>query len=85
MVTLPKDFVSIRYPGYFWNLKDQRLYSMKVTGILRPLSGPYKPNQFNRALYPVYQISVGGYKRNISVDSLKKLKAANSTIPMEAT
>ena len=47
MVTLPKDFVAIKFPGYFWNIKEQRLYSMKVTGVLRPLAGPYTPNHFN--------------------------------------
>ena len=83
MVTLPKDFVAIRYPGYFWNLKEQKLYSMKVTGVLRPLAGPYKPNPFNNYTCPVYQISVGGHKRGIGIDYLKKLKSANSTIPME--
>lgn len=83
MVTLPKDFVAIRYPGYFWNLKENRLYSMKVTGVLKPLAGPYKPNPFNNYTCPMYQISVDGQKRSIGTDYLKKLKAANSTIPME--
>jgi hypothetical protein len=85
MVTLPKDFVAIKHPGYFWHLKEQKLYSMKVTGILRPLAGPYKPNYFNHYDCPMYQISVNGRKRHIGIDYLKKLKAANSTIPMEAT
>jgi hypothetical protein len=84
MVTLPKDFVAIRYPGYFWNLKENRLYSMKVTGVLKPLAGPYKPNPFNHFNCPMYQISVNGSKRNIGIDYLRKLKAVNSTIPMES-
>ena len=60
MVTLPKDFVAIKFPGYFWNIKEQRLYSMKVTGVLRPLAGPYTPNHFNHLLAPAYRISING-------------------------
>jgi len=85
MVTLPKDFVAIRHPGYFWNLKEQKLYSMKVTGVLRPLAGPYEPNPFNHWFGPCYKISVNGRKRSVHMDYLNKLKPANSTIPMEKT
>lgn len=35
MVTLPKDFVATKYPGYFWNVVDKKLYSLKVTGELK--------------------------------------------------
>ena len=83
MVTLPKDFVATKYPGYFWNLKEEKLYSLKVTGILRPMAGPYNPNPFNNWGTPGYQISVGGHKRSLHLDYLKKLKAVNSVIPME--
>jgi hypothetical protein len=83
MVTLPADFVAIRFQGYFWNLKDQRLYSMKVTGVLRPLAGPCNPNPFNNYTCPGYMLSVDGRKRSIGTDYLKKLKLANSTVPME--
>jgi hypothetical protein len=34
MVTLPKDFVATKHDGYFWNLKEQKLYSIKVGGTL---------------------------------------------------
>lgn len=37
MVTLPKDFVATRYPGYFWNVVERKLYTLKVTGELRPM------------------------------------------------
>jgi hypothetical protein len=32
MVVMPDEFVATRYPGYFWNTDDQKLYSIKVTG-----------------------------------------------------
>lgn len=82
MVTLPKDFVAIKHPGYFWNLKEKKLYSMKVTGVLRPLAGPYTLNPFNH-WSSGYQISVDGSKRYVYMDYLNRLRPANSTIPME--
>ena len=82
MVTLPKEFVAIKYPGYFWHLKEQKLYSIKVGGVLRRLSGPRKPNPFNHYIEG-YQISVEGRKRVIALATLTKLKAADSVIPVE--
>lgn len=82
MVTLPKDFVATRYDGYFWNLKEQKLYSIKVGGFLRRLSGPRKPNPFNHYIEG-YQISVQGRKRVIALATLQKLKAADSIIKVE--
>ena len=82
MVTLPKDFVATKHDGYFWNLKEQKLYSIKVGGFLRRLSGPRKPNPFNHYIEG-YQISVQGKKRVIALDTLKKLKAADSIIKVE--
>ena len=82
MVTLPKDFVATKYPGYFWNLKEQKLYSIKVTGTLRPLAGPSNPTHFNR-FTTAYKVSVNGQHRTLHLDSLQKFKPANSVIPLE--
>jgi len=63
MVTLPEEFVATRFSGYFWNIKDQRLYSIKVTGELKPLKH-IKPNYFNRLQGTGgYRVSVRGYRR----------------------
>ena len=85
MVTLPKEFVAIKYPGYFWNLNDNRLYSLKVSGVLRPLAGPIKPNRFNHLFEPAYKISVNGFTKTVAIGYLNKLRAKNSVIPMEET
>jgi hypothetical protein len=82
MVTLPKDFVATKHDGYFWNLKEQKLYSIKVGGTLRRLSGPRKPNPFNHYIEG-YQVSVNGRKRIMALDTLKRLKAADSIIKVE--
>jgi hypothetical protein len=82
MVTLPKDFVATKHDGYFWNLKEQKLYSIKVSGFLRPLAGPRKPNPFNHYIEG-YQVSVNGRRRILALETLQKLKAANSIIKVE--
>jgi len=80
MVTLPAEFVSTKYPGYFWNIKDQRLYSVKVTGTLKPLSF-CKPNYWNHG-FAGYKVSVDGTKRYLYLDSLKKLTSKKETFPV---
>lgn len=35
-VKFPPEFIAIRYPGYFFNIQDKRLYSAK-SGVLKPL------------------------------------------------
>ena len=80
MVTLPSDFVAIHYPGYFWNIRQQRLYTMKVTGVLRPLVKP-KPNIFND-FKDDYRLSVNGQTRYVSMNYLKTLQHKNSVIPV---
>ena len=82
MVTLPKDFVATRHDGYFWNVKEQKLYSIKVKGILRPLAAPQKPNQWNH-FAEGYRISVDGKDRYLYLDYLQKLKIKDSIIKVE--
>lgn len=83
MVVFPSEFVAIKYPGYFWHLTEQRLYSIKVSGILRPLSVS------NHARYThgenLYKLSVNGKKRHIYEETLKKIKAPskNQTVPVQ--
>ena len=82
MVKFPKEFVAIKYPGYFWNLNEQKLYSIKISGMLHPLSGPYTPNVFNN-FTTGYTVSVKGRKRIVDIEYLKNLKPADSVIPLE--
>lgn len=81
MVTLPNEFVSTKYPGYFWNLKEKKLYTMKVSGVLRPLKKPL-PNFYNH-FADAYTVSVNGRRRGMFIDYLSKLTAKNSVIPVE--
>ena len=78
MVTLPKDFVATRYPGYFWNVVERKLYSLKVTGELRPMTF-HKGGNFGWVrVEPGYQISVKGRKRRYTMDYLNTLNATNN-------
>jgi hypothetical protein len=77
MVTLPKEFVATRYPGYFWNVVEKKLYSIKVTGELRPMAF-HKGGNFGWVrVEPGYQISVNGRKRRFTMEYLGSLTATN--------
>ena len=73
MITFPPEFVATKFPGYFWNVKDQKLYSLKVTGVLRPLrySGPNRWNFYRSG----YRVSVNGRSRWLFLTDLKNLPA----------
>lgn len=77
MVTLPKDFVATRYPGYFWNVVEKKLYSIKVTGELRPMKFVRGGCFYGRDVAPGYRLSVDGKKRKYTMSYLNRLKATN--------
>jgi hypothetical protein len=81
MVTLPKEYVATKYPGYYWNLINQRLYSVKVTGELTPLKKLY-PNRFNHYTEEGWRVSVKGERRFLSQTYLLKLKAVDTVFPV---
>lgn len=80
MITFPKEFVATKYPGYFWNIADKQLYSIKVTGVLRPLKR-CKPCFYNHG-FDGYQISVNGRKRYLHTEYLSKLTPKREKIPV---
>lgn len=88
MVTLPKEFVATKYPGYFWNIKDEKLYSIKVTGALKPLSYT-RAGLFNkytrRIIMPGYHVSVNGKKKILTLEELKALKPKKQIFPIYTT
>jgi hypothetical protein len=81
MITLPKDFVAIQFPGYFWNVSDHQLYSIKISGELKPLKF-LKASVFNDGI-PGYSISVQGKRKYIKFVDLKILKLKDSIIPLK--
>ena len=81
MISFPNEFTATKLPGYFWNVKTQTLYSIKVSGILHELS-KQKPNHWNH-YRNAYQVSHKGKTRYLDIDYLRSLKIVNSTIPVE--
>lgn len=79
MVILPKGFTATRYPGYFWDTKGQKLYSIKISGQLRALTKTY-PNIFNHLREPGYRISHRGNPRTLTMRYLKSLVVEDSEI-----
>lgn len=81
MVTFPPEFVATRFPGYFWNTATHRLFTLKVTGVLRPLK--YRvASKFNKG-HAGYSISVEGRKRYMRQTGLMKLKPRAQVVPVQ--
>ena len=78
MVTLPVDFVATRYPGYFWNVKEKKLYTLKVTGELRPMKFQKGGRFYGRIIEPGYKISVNGVRRKYNMKYLNSLTATTA-------
>lgn len=72
MITFPPEFVVTKFPGYFWNTKTQRLYTMKVSGELREMRYN-RPNQWNN-YREGYQVSYRGVRRFYTIQYLKTLQ-----------
>jgi hypothetical protein len=81
MVTLPAEFVAIKYPGYFWNTKELTLYSIKMLGVLRPVKRQ-NATFFNKFRVG-YQVSHHGRTRFIDFGELMHLPLKNSIIPVK--
>jgi hypothetical protein len=89
MVTLPPEFIAIKYPGYFWNTIDNTLYSVKITGTLKPMKlhrrwngrmGGYvrgTPDETNG-----YSLSKKGRPYFMSLKDLKALTPKDTVFPI---
>lgn len=75
MVTLPKEFVATKYPGYFWNVIEKKLYTLKVTGELKPMTFFKGGIFYGQRFDPGYKLSVGGQRRRYTMDYLNSLTA----------
>jgi hypothetical protein len=69
MIVLPAGFVSTRYPGYFWNIPEQKLYTAKG-GVLKKM---YFSKGYNNHP-PGYKVSHLGYRKTMSLEYLQYLK-----------
>lgn len=80
MIQFPHNFVQLeRYPGYYWNIADKTLYTMKVDGVLKPmkLKRAYRGPDGRGGFIDTeagYQISVNGRRRTLSQRHLSTIK-----------
>lgn len=69
-------------PGYFWHIEEKRLYSLKIGGVLRPLTlQKYSWNGWKKEEWPHYRLSTKGRSFNIGVDRIEKIIESPHTIP----
>jgi hypothetical protein len=78
MVTLPKEFVATKFPGYFWNTSEKKLYSVKVSGYLHPLRYT-RASPFTHGVEG-YRVSVSGERRWLTLAYLNKLRPNEDTV-----
>ena len=82
MISFPENFIATPWDGYFWNTKEQILYSIKIGGVLKPLKVKV-PNYFNRATLPFYELSINGRPKYVSIAHLKILQEKPYTIKIK--
>jgi hypothetical protein len=73
MITFPPEFVTTKFPGYYWNTQTRRLFSIKVTGELRELKHT-KASRWTNGISG-YRVSVKGRRRWLKDEYLKKLNS----------
>ena len=71
MVQLPNNFIAIRFEGYFLNIDNMCLYSLKQTGTLRELKH-YTRTYFRPS--SGYHISKQGRKETVTDEYLQATK-----------
>lgn len=62
-----------KYPGYFWDPVERKLYSIKVDGVLKPLKLQY--SSYMKRNYGVeyyYSISINGKSKMILPENIDK-------------
>lgn len=70
MIVLPEEFEPTRWPGYFWNTSNKKLYSCK-SGVLKALK-QYPGNSYFPL--PHYQVSINGKSKTACVYELLRIK-----------
>jgi hypothetical protein len=82
---LPAGFVATKWPGYFWDMLNEKFYSMKVDGILKEMKHhkSFWPRGRWGELPAGWGISVNGRKRRVTRQEMQKLFPTPSLIPVQ--
>jgi len=80
MITFHKKYFALDgLPGYYWNKEDEKLYSIKIGGVLRPLA-LQKPNSFNHLCDHGYQLSKHNRSYSYTIRQIKSKIVENYII-----
>ena len=91
MIYFPRDLTPVpAHPGYFWDVKEHKLYSIKVGGVLRELKmkrvGPWMTRYSRFSKYhhgdKYYSLSKEGRQIVMLVRNLKELKLVDYDMPV---
>lgn len=83
MIIFPVEFKALKgFHGYFWNTTEERLYSIKIGGVLRKLS-LRQPNRWTRIPFPFYELYRNGNRRYVSVHEIKARLLQDYTVEVE--
>jgi hypothetical protein len=83
MITIPNQFKETRIPGYFWNIDQKELYSVK-RGTLSKLAKQTTKPEPGKKIRHYYSISHCGKKFAVCADEFTHIKHLNpdSTFPV---
>lgn len=79
MVTLPPHFAATYFPGYFWNVDTQTLYTAKL-GVLKEMK---RIRSSHLSPFDGYRVCVNGIRKCLHIDYLRSLNLGDSMFPME--
>lgn len=92
MIVFPVGFIETRYPGYYFEPSSNQLYSIKITGMLKPLkpqkywnpNNNYRGNASSGLIHGEggYQVSHKGRRHFMPLRELKLLKPSAYIIPV---
>lgn len=83
MVTLPKNLTATIYPGYFWDVTNKDLYSIK-TGTLKKIKKNITNKYTKHLCYKYYfNISHKGKSKIFTDGYLESLTLQDSIIPIK--
>jgi hypothetical protein len=71
VIILPPGLTPTKYPGYYYDMGEKQLYSIKQGGVLRPIK--YQPSSFWNKGNGGYTISHKGQKRYLIDEYLQAL------------
>ena len=83
-VTLPPHLVAIpRHPGYFWHMVDEKVFSIKIGGVLKPIQrkiyhGPTLSGGIIN--FDGYVVSVNGVRRYLNHSRLLETEVKDSVV-----